>query len=456
MDLKCFIALVVAVTFPGFIVCLECFSCSDVTDLNNCVNIAQCSQGQSCSLEMNVSGQTTSYTLGCKNNQNCGSSPNIHAGIIGRDISARQLHTCHECCSIDNCNKHLCEHPKPSACIDDAKADCAWLNTVFNICMDIHHAKAECPKFCGLCTLVDGNWAPWSDWSTCDVTCDNGTRTRTRTCTDPAPADGGLDCIGKMTEINICSKQLCPVHGGWTRWSNWESCSVTCDSGIQKRHRNCSNPVPDRYGDHCFGDTMDARLCMPGPCANGGWSDWGVWATCSVTCGTGVLSRSRTCSNPRPSSTGSLCDGNSIQVTSCSLPPCRTQMIAFSSKDVVATSYMANQTVIFPTILFNEGNGYNNTTGIFTAPVPGTYSFTLQLSVNYDQSFYFAILCGNKYLTRGYVRDPDDIKSYTFTAIAVLKKGDRVRVESDVRGNGNKLYNSAPFLNFFSGALVQF
>jgi hypothetical protein len=131
-------------------------------------------------------------------------------------------------------------------------------------------------------------------------------------------------------------------------------------------------------------------------------------------------------------------------------------MIAFSSKDVVATSYTANQTVIFPTILFNEGNGYNNTTGIFTAPVPGTYSFTLQLSVNAVQHFYFAILCGNEYLTRGYVHDADDVKSYTFTAVAVLNKGDRVRVESDVRGNGNKLYNSAPFLNFFSGALVQF
>jgi hypothetical protein len=131
-------------------------------------------------------------------------------------------------------------------------------------------------------------------------------------------------------------------------------------------------------------------------------------------------------------------------------------MIAFSRKDVVATSYAANQTVIFPTILFNEGNGYNNTTGIFTASVPGTYSFTLQLSVDINEYFYFAILCGNKYLKRGFVNDKDNVKSYSFTAIAVLKKGDRVKVESDVNGNGGELYNSAPFLNFFSGALVKF
>jgi hypothetical protein len=57
------------------------------------------------------------------------------------------------------------------------------------------------------------------------------------------------------------------VHGGWTTWSNWGACSVTCEFGIQRRHRNCTNPYPSRFGDHCFGDTMDDRVCMVKACA---------------------------------------------------------------------------------------------------------------------------------------------------------------------------------------------
>ena len=57
---------------------------------------------------------------------------------------------------------------------------------------------------------MDGNWAVWSDWSVCDATCDNGTRTRTRTCTDPVPVHGGTDCTGKSRETMVCENNFCP------------------------------------------------------------------------------------------------------------------------------------------------------------------------------------------------------------------------------------------------------
>ena len=59
-------------------------------------------------------------------------------------------------------------------------------------------------------TLVDGEWAAWSGWSSCDVTCDNGTQSRYRTCTNPAPAHGGLDCVGEGNETQECQEGLCP------------------------------------------------------------------------------------------------------------------------------------------------------------------------------------------------------------------------------------------------------
>ncbi|XP_046840575.1 complement component C7-like [Xenia sp. Carnegie-2017] len=40
---------------------------------------------------------------------------------------------------------------------------------------------------------------------------------------------------------------------------------------------------------------------------DGFYSDWGDWAPCSVTCGEGVETRIRTCTNPEPSGGGKDC-----------------------------------------------------------------------------------------------------------------------------------------------------
>ena len=57
---------------------------------------------------------------------------------------------------------------------------------------------------------VDGQWASWSFWSTCSTSCDNGTWSRTRTCTEPAPRNGGKPCTGNQTDMGTCNLRLCP------------------------------------------------------------------------------------------------------------------------------------------------------------------------------------------------------------------------------------------------------
>lgn len=50
--------------------------------------------------------------------------------------------------------------------------------------------------------VINGGWTAWSSWTAC--TGGATTRSRSRTCTNPAPANGGADCIGLPNEVEEC------------------------------------------------------------------------------------------------------------------------------------------------------------------------------------------------------------------------------------------------------------
>lgn len=56
---------------------------------------------------------------------------------------------------------------------------------------------------------IDGGWSAWSAWGSCSVSCGGGTKTRTRTCTNPAPAYGGANCAGSSSESTSCNTHSC-------------------------------------------------------------------------------------------------------------------------------------------------------------------------------------------------------------------------------------------------------
>ena len=41
---------------------------------------------------------------------------------------------------------------------------------------------------------VNGNWGAWGNYSECSSTCIGGMQNRNRTCSDPSPQYGGLNC----------------------------------------------------------------------------------------------------------------------------------------------------------------------------------------------------------------------------------------------------------------------
>ncbi|XP_078333125.1 SCO-spondin-like isoform X2 [Crassostrea virginica] len=176
----------------------------------------------------------------------------------------------------------------------------------------------------GACSLaIDGGWTDWIPWSPCSVTCGHGQKTRARSCTNPQPSKGGKDCVGNIYEMQSCNEGLCPVDGGWSGWSAWGACSVTCGSGSETRSRSCTNPSPTNGGKLCVGNTTESRACSLSACAvDGHWSDWMRWSPCSVTCGDGSKTRARMCDNPAPSNGGKICSGNAYDMQQCSETIC--------------------------------------------------------------------------------------------------------------------------------------
>nr|XP_058946642.1 uncharacterized protein LOC131774603 [Pocillopora verrucosa] len=176
---------------------------------------------------------------------------------------------------------------------------------------------------------VDGGYTPWGHYSPCSATCGGGMQQKTRSCTAPAPANGGRDCsiLGPSSESRNCSTTPCPINGGYTEWTAWTTCSVTCGGGIVKRTRNCTNPAPQYGGKDCSvdGPEIMTQPCNPQKCpVDGAYSPWSDWTPCTVTCGGGESLRSRQCSNPSPEFGGRDCSslGSSTETIKCKIDPC--------------------------------------------------------------------------------------------------------------------------------------
>ncbi|KAM9436595.1 semaphorin-5A [Clarias gariepinus] len=237
-------------------------------------------------------------------------------------------------------------------------------------------------------------WSAWSPWERCTVPCGGGIQSRRRVC------ENGNECPGCSMEYQSCNTLPCPdlkkttpwtpwtpvnisdngghyeqrfrytcrarvaepnmlevgrqriemrycssdgstgcstdgdvlrsgrisgltVNGGWSVWSSWTQCSRDCSSGVRSRKRTCTNPKPKYGGTTCSGPAQEYQECNTTPCpVDGSWSCWSSWSRCSATCGGGHYIRTRSCSNPPPAYGGDICLGLHTEEALCNTQPC--------------------------------------------------------------------------------------------------------------------------------------
>ncbi|XP_049866584.1 netrin receptor UNC5C-like isoform X2 [Pectinophora gossypiella] len=108
-----------------------------------------------------------------------------------------------------------------------------------------------------LSVYVNGGWSPWSPWLPCRCGTESRGKRRTRSCTEPAPANGGAPCRGQSAQTDgECLS--CQNGNSWSPWGAWSSCSIDC---LRIRRRQCTGS--------CSGATFEHAPCVDGMCSSG-------------------------------------------------------------------------------------------------------------------------------------------------------------------------------------------
>ncbi|KAK2535214.1 Adamts13 [Columba livia] len=87
------------------------------------------------------------------------------------------------------------------------------------------------------------------------------------------PLLDGTECgINKWCSKGQCSslEELNPmavVHGQWSVWSPFSSCSRSCGGGVVLRQRFCNNPRPAFGGQECRGASIQVEMCNTQACS---------------------------------------------------------------------------------------------------------------------------------------------------------------------------------------------
>ena len=130
---------------------------------------------------------------------------------------------------------------------------------------------------------------------------------------------------------------------------------------------------------------------------------------------------------------------------------------AFSALWIDNTNPSVNDVLRFTRILLNDNDVYDANTGGFMAPVDGTYTFTANVCVLYNNNLYLKFLADDAVIGGFRTGDKDWNSCTSYTAMSQLLKGQIVKLTVHNRyGSGDIVHNDDNgFLSSFSGMLIK-
>lgn len=174
---------------------------------------------------------------------------------------------------------------------------------------------------------VDCLMSGWTSWDTCSKTCGAGQVRRQRQI-QQFPQNGGSLCPEDLVQTKGCNKEPChPRDCQVSGWLDWSVCSVTCGNGHQTRSRSILD-LRQAGGYGCFFSLAENRACGGFECASDcKWSAWDQWSGCTKSCGGGIMKRTRFVANV-PGAGGAVCDQKDMEeILPCNLGECNQMCV---------------------------------------------------------------------------------------------------------------------------------
>ena len=102
--------------------------------------------------------------------------------------------------------------------------------------------------------------------------------------------------------------------------------------------------------------------------------------------------------------------------------------VAFDAQMKNNINLASKSRVIFETVNLNEGNGYDPSTGIFTAPAAGMYVFDWTTLTQYGKDVLTSLVVNNNFKSWNYCRNGSSNTHLSCSKMTVvkLKQGDQV------------------------------
>lgn len=210
----------------------------------------------------------------------------------------------------------------------DGKKNRYWLISKYINVLSVFGYSFEemlCPQEMHIRSSLGGTWkwawaecaheprfGEWSEWSTCEKAGKSGNcqQKRIRFCKGGQVGYHPGCPKGKNVEVSSCrcgakdfQVENAPVGsssgnagGKWSNWGPWAKCNKSCGTGERQRVRSCQGGTIGT-GQCLFDSWKDTEVCNLGACP--GWGKWGEWSGCNQTCGNGEQVRTRQCNGDR-------------------------------------------------------------------------------------------------------------------------------------------------------------